>query len=410
MSDLKSGRLKLGWRQVTFGDVVRQSKEKADPESSGLERYIAGDHMDTDDLRLRRWGEIGAGYLGPAFHMRFKPGQVLYGSRRTYLRKVAVADFDGICANTTFVLETRSSSELLPEFLPFLMQTEAFHAYSVKNSKGSVNPYINFSDLAKFAVALPPVEEQRRLVRLLVIADKARAALKDAEINAEKLRKSVLLETFDALQSDGLTRIPLLARDVNCQHVKMRDAGAVLMGRQLSPKYKTGKNTRKYLRVANVFDGYIDTSDVNEMDFSEDEFSTFKLQAGDVLLNEGQSRELVGRSAIFRDEVHDCCFQNTLIRFRPNEGVLPEFAHYYFQYCQYTSRFVQVSKQTTSIAHLGVQRFAAMNFPLLQSDLQRAIAEAVSAIVSAIPQLRARGQRARATRESVIAEGLRSEL
>lgn len=100
--------LKVGWRQVKFGDVVRQCKEKADPETAGLERYVAGDHMDTDDLRLRRWGEIGSGYLGPAFHMRFKPGQVLYGSRRTYLRKVAVADFDGICANTTFVLEPKN--------------------------------------------------------------------------------------------------------------------------------------------------------------------------------------------------------------------------------------------------------------------------------------------------------------
>ena len=106
---------KQGWRQVKFGDVVRQVKERVDPETSGLERYVAGDHMDTDDLRIRRWGEIGSGYLGPAFHMRFRPGQVLYGSRRTYLRKVAVADFDGICANTTFVIEPKDAEELLPE-------------------------------------------------------------------------------------------------------------------------------------------------------------------------------------------------------------------------------------------------------------------------------------------------------
>ena len=126
MSDKNKKALKPGWRRVKFGDVVRQCKEKADPETSGLERYIAGDHMNTDDLRLRRWGEIGSGYLGPAFHMRFKPGQVLYGSRRTYLRKVAVADFDGICANTTFVLEPKNPDELLPEFLPFLMQADEF--------------------------------------------------------------------------------------------------------------------------------------------------------------------------------------------------------------------------------------------------------------------------------------------
>jgi len=117
-------------RTVKFGDVVRQVKDRVDPETSGLERYVAGEHMDTDDLRIRRWGTIGDGYLGPAFHMRFRSGQVLYGSRRTYLRKVAVADFDGICANTTFVVEP-NTPELLPEFLPLVMTTEAFHAHSI---------------------------------------------------------------------------------------------------------------------------------------------------------------------------------------------------------------------------------------------------------------------------------------
>lgn len=171
MSDTTKKGLKPGWRRVRFGEVVRQCKERVDPDTSGLQRYIAGEHMDTDDLRLQRWGEIGSGYLGPAFHMRFQPGQVLYGSRRTYLRKVAVADFEGICANTTFVLESRNHRELLPEFLPFLMQTEAFHEFSVKNSKGSVNPYINFSDLERFEFSLPPLSEQQ------TIAERLRSAI-----------------------------------------------------------------------------------------------------------------------------------------------------------------------------------------------------------------------------------------
>lgn len=207
--------------------------------------------------------------------------------------------------------------------------------------------------MADFEFALPPIDEQHRLIRLLLSAEAARTAAEEAATHSEKLRKSLLFETFDALQGGGRVPLPFLATEVDCRWGKARDAGKILMGRQLSPKYKTGKNTRSYLRVANVFDGFIDTSDVNEMDFNESEFATFKLQSGDVLLNEGQSRELVGRSAIFRDDVPDCCFQNTLIRFRPNAEVMSEFAHYYFQYCQYTYRFVQISKQTTSIALRG---------------------------------------------------------
>ena len=194
--------LKPGWRRVKFGEVVRQCKEKADPETSGLERYIAGDHMDTDDLRLRRWGEIGSGYLGPAFHIRFKPGQVLYGSRRTYLRKVAVPNFEGICANTTFVLEPKNPEELLPEFLPFLMQTDAFNDFSVKNSKGSVNPYINFSDLAKFEFVLPTTEEQRRIIEILQCAENTYRELDEAETKANELLRALSLEEFSVSSSE----------------------------------------------------------------------------------------------------------------------------------------------------------------------------------------------------------------
>lgn len=134
-------------KTVKFGDVVRQVKDKVDPQTAGLERFVAGEHMDTDNLHIRRWGDVGAGYLGPAFHMRFKPGQVLYGSRRTYLRKVAIAEFEGITANTTYVIESKDPEVLLPDFLPFIMQTDSFNEHSIKQSKGSVNPYINFSDV-----------------------------------------------------------------------------------------------------------------------------------------------------------------------------------------------------------------------------------------------------------------------
>ncbi len=192
MSDEKNKTFKPGWRQVRFGEVVRQCKEKADPETSGLERYVAGDHMDTDDLRLRRWGEIGSGYLGPAFHIRFKPGHVLYGSRRTYLRKVAVADFEGICANTTFVMEPQNPEKLLPDFLPYLMQTDAFNAFSIQNSKGSVNPYINFSDLERFEFPLPPPEEQAKITYLLSSADAVRHELEFAEMNLGQTERAAI--------------------------------------------------------------------------------------------------------------------------------------------------------------------------------------------------------------------------
>lgn len=189
-------KLPAGWRMVRFGDVVRNVKETVDPEESGLERYIAGEHMDTDDLHIRRWGIIGDGYLGPAFHRKFSAGQVLYGSRRTYLRKVAIPGFDGVTSNTTFVLEP-ADDRLLPELLPFVMSTEPFHDHSIKQSKGSVNPYINWKDLAWYEFALPPLEEQRRIAEVLWMADSVSESIQSAIAAHETARLTTLRQFFE---------------------------------------------------------------------------------------------------------------------------------------------------------------------------------------------------------------------
>ena len=106
-------------------------------------------------------------------------------------------------------------------------------------------------------------------------------------------------------------------------------AGQVIGGRQRSPHHQG--TLSKYLRVANVFDGFVDTNDVLEMPFSPAERERFLLKEGDILLNEGQSLELVGRSAIYRGDPPNCCFQNTLVRFRAGDAMHTEFAQFIFQ-------------------------------------------------------------------------------
>jgi type I restriction enzyme S subunit len=158
------------WKPVRFGDVVRVLREEVDPASGEVDRYVAGEHMDSESIHIRRWGTVGDGYLGPAFHRGFRKGQVLYGSRRTYLKKVAVAEWDGVTANTTFVLET-NRDRMLQELLPWLMLSERFTKHSIQESKGSTNPYINWPDIAKFEFDLPPLEQQDRCAAILSAAD-----------------------------------------------------------------------------------------------------------------------------------------------------------------------------------------------------------------------------------------------
>jgi type I restriction enzyme, S subunit len=114
---------------------------------------------------------------------------------------------------------------------------------------------------------------------------------------------------------------------------------------------------RPYLRTKNVFDGRIDLADVLWMPMTEAEFSRYRLRSGDVLLNEGQSLELVGRCAMYNNEYPEpCAIQNQLVRFRARDGVSASFAAHLFRYCQKSGVFATIALQTTSVAHLGVSR------------------------------------------------------
>lgn len=182
--------------RVRFGDVVKEVKINIDRKTDDHEFFIAGEHMESENIHITKRGRFADSDVGPAFIRLFKPGQILYGSRRTYLKKVAVADFEGITSNTTFVLETKDPNIMLQELLPFIMLTDSFTAYAVKNSKGSTNPYILFSDLAAYEFELPDIEEQKRLTAKLLACDRAKEAYKKQIQTTDDLVKSQFIEMF----------------------------------------------------------------------------------------------------------------------------------------------------------------------------------------------------------------------
>lgn len=182
--------------RVKFGDVVKDVKINIDRLNNPYEYYVAGDHMDSEDLTIHRKGYFTTDDVGPAFIRVFKPGQILYGSRRTYLKKIAVADFEGVCANTTFVFETKDPHAFEQRLLPFIMLSKDFTTWSIAKSKGSTNPYVLFSDLADFEFELPPLEEQKVLVDKLWAAYRLKEAYKKLLVATDEMVKSQFIEMF----------------------------------------------------------------------------------------------------------------------------------------------------------------------------------------------------------------------
>jgi len=196
--------------------------------------------------------------------------------------------------------------------------------------------------------------------------------------------------------------------------IKTKEAGKIQLGRQRSPKYHYGPTMRPYLRVQNVFEDRIDLDDVMEMDFSGADLEKYTLHPGDILLNEGQSPQYLGRPAMYRGELPGACFTNSLIRFQAGDSVLPEFALLVFRHSMHSGRYVEKGTITTNIAHLSAGRFGEVDFPLPLLPEQQEIVRCAQDLFTLADQLEARLQSARKVvyrlTPALLAKAFRGEL
>ena len=376
---------KSTWKRVAFGDVVKSLNATVkDAEAAGIDRVIAMEHLDPGMLKISRWGSLED---GTTFTRRVRPGQTLFGKRRAYQRKAAYAEFEAITSGDILVFEA-DAAQLLPELLPFLVQGDAFYDHALGTSAGSLSPRTNWQDLANFEFDLPPLDEQKRLTDLLsaveAMQEADRALLSSGQIAEVKLLQ-------DAFHSDW-------------PQETVAKLGDVQLGQQLHPKYRTGPNMRRYLRVANVGDNCLYLHDVASMDFSDPGAEKFRLEPGDLLLNEGQSIELVGRCAMFRGEIPNCHMQKTLLRFRSGPYVVPDFALAWFRRCFHLGHFAEVAKRTTSMAHLTAVRFSAMPMPCPPMAEQHRVIEQVESVGRMLAATRDELHATQRLRSSLLAE------
>ena len=249
------------WSRVRFDDVVENLNETCDPAEAGLERVIAMEHLEPGSLHIRAWGNVAD---GTTFTRRCRPGQVLFGKRRAYQRKVAVAEFDAVVSGDIYVLAPKGD-RLLPELLPFLCLSERFFQHAVGTSAGSLSPRTNWSSLASFEFDLPPLDQQRRIAEILWAVDES---CETAKALCEQVNATRDIFFDDALQK-GINKKPKSLR-------KLGDAlTGIVAGK--SPKSSSAvaaENGYGVLKVSAVGDGeYCEVENkalLNPEDFNAD--------------------------------------------------------------------------------------------------------------------------------------------
>ncbi len=346
----------MAYSLTRFADVVTLSSARtADPLAAGIERFVGLEHIEPENLHIRSWGNVAD---GTTFTSTFKSGQVLFGKRRAYQRKVAVAEFDGVCSSDIYVFESKDPNVLLPELLPFICQSEGFYLYAIKTSAGSLSPRTNWSHLANYGFPLPPVGEQRRIAELLWAADDAIQGYKATWDKAENLRL--------ALINDELCKFT--------EFVEMKTVcSKIIDGPHYPPKF--AEKGIPFLLVSNLSSGAIDWSVskwISEKSY-EEIYPRINSEAGDVLYT------VVGSFGVpvYVDWNKPFGFQRHIALLKPNRNLLDgHFLKYYLESSlgkhQANLRAVGLAQKTITLGAL--QKYKV---PLVPIDQQRQIVEKV---------------------------------
>ena len=181
-----------------FDQLADQISQRVMPAEAEVERYVGLEHLDPDSLRIRRWGDPSE---VESTKLRFEPGDIIFGKRRVYQRKVAVADSEGICSAHAMVLRAKSDT-VLPEFLPFFMQSDLFMERALSISVGSLSPTINWKALAKEEFLLPSIQEQGRLVEVFIAAQGQIFALEEVNKKQKILLQSAILDELERSEAE----------------------------------------------------------------------------------------------------------------------------------------------------------------------------------------------------------------
>jgi type I restriction enzyme S subunit len=201
--------LRPGWKSWRFEQMATNVNVRIDnPSESGMEHYVGLEHLDPDSLRIRRWGSPDD---VEATKLCFKKGDIIFARRRAYQRKLGVAEFDGICSAHAMVLRAKPEV-VLPEFLPFFMQSDLFMNRAVEISVGSLSPTINWKTMAVQKFVLPPVVEQQRMAKIFSATLHLLNCLCICRDAAKSVLHGILVEEYEAIRK--VERLQSLCRPI----------------------------------------------------------------------------------------------------------------------------------------------------------------------------------------------------
>lgn len=382
-----------GWSTWKFEEVAQSINDRVDnPTEAGVTRYVGLEHLDPGEVTLRRWGSPDD---VSSTKLRFQVGDVIYGRRRAYQRKLAVAPFQGIASAHALVLRARSEA-CLPEFLPYFLQSDAFHERAVGISVGSLSPTINWKTLKLQEFALPPLEEQKRICEVLDAAELVCTTTSDAiqrlwEIQVATIEDRLFRRDWQLMRLEGV-----LTTDF---------AGS--WGADITEECHRQTMVVRSTEMTNTATLRLESPAFRS--FTERELSKLALKRLDIVVEKsgGTDTRPVGRVALWDRYDISAVAANFMHVLRPNPEIIhPNLLRWALWRIHRTGGTLRFQTASTNIRNLRMREYLKQELPVPPLGNQSDIVKELEAIEETILDLRrsdaAADEARRLVRESLL--------
>lgn len=285
---------------MKLGEIARESRETYSGDKTGIP-IVGLEHLVSQELRFTDY-DIDT---DNTFTKRFHKGQILFGRRRAYLKKAAIADFDGICSGDITVIEA-IPGKVDPMLLPFIIQNDRLFDYAISHSAGGLSPRVKWADLADYEFDLPSPEEQRRLADKLWAAYELKEAYKKMIAATDEMVKAQFIEMFCSTKT-------------NYKKYELNEIASILSGFAFKSEKYTDQGVR-IIRIVNVQKGYIE--DLLPQYYPSAEMinlEKYLLKENDILLSLTGN---VGRVGLLTKNLLPAALNQRVACIRPNENII----------------------------------------------------------------------------------------
>ena len=334
-----------------FDQIAENSTAKKKPEESDRNRYVGLEHLDPGTLEVTRWG---AEVTPKGDKLLMKKGDILFGRRRAYQKKVGIAPFDGIFSAHGMVLRPKADV-VDPMFFPFFISSDIFLDEAIRVSVGSLSPTANWKDLRTLEFDLPSPGKQRELAGILSEAESLKGHYRKLLTTCDDVVKSQFVDAVQSAHNPSFVRLDDLVRE----------------GRPITYGIvKPGGNVEGGIPIIKVKDypnGTIDESDLLYASPAiEEKYARSRLKQGDLLFS---IRGSVGRMAFVPESLVGANLTQDTARLSLREELDPEYIRGVLRLPE-VDHWIRHHIKGVAVQGVNLRDLRNLEIPILSEDKQ----------------------------------------